>query len=123
MPWSNQSGGGGAWGGGSGGSGGEGNGGGRGPWGGPPGGGNQPPDLEEILRRSQDRLKNVLPGGDGIGPRGIAVVAVALIIAWLLTGFYRVQPDEVGVNLVFGKFTSIAPPGLNYNWPYPIGSV
>ena len=48
-----------------------GNGGGRGPWGGPPGG-NQPPDLEEILRRSQDRLKNVLPGGDGIGPRGIA---------------------------------------------------
>jgi modulator of FtsH protease HflK len=115
MPWSNQSGGGGPWGGG-------GNSGGRGPWGTPPGG-NQPPDLEEILRRSQDRLKNVLPGGDGIGPRGIAVVAVALLIAWLLTGFYRVQPDEVGVNLVFGKFTSIAPPGLNYNWPYPIGSV
>ena len=123
MPWSNQSGGGGPWGGGSGGSGGGGNGGGRGPWGGPPGGGNQPPDLEEILRRSQDRLKNVLPGGDGIGPRGIAIVVVGLLIAWALTGWYRVQPDEVGVNLVFGKFTSITPPGLNYNWPYPIGSV
>ncbi len=116
MPWSNQSGGGGPWGGGGG------NGGGRGPWGGPPG--NQPPDLEEILRRGQDRLKGVLPGGgDGIGPRGIAIVVVGLLIAWALTGWYRVQPDEVGVNLVFGKFTSITPPGLNYNYPYPIGSV
>ena len=47
----------------------------------------------------------------------------ACLIAWALTGWYRVQPDEVGVNLVFGKFTSITPPGLNYNWPYPIGSV
>ena len=120
MPWSNQSGGGGPWGGGGGGgSGGPGRGG--GPWGGPPGG--QPPDLEDLLRRSQDRLKTVLPGGDGIGPRGIALVVVGLLIAWALTGWYRVQPDEVGVNLVFGKFSSITPPGLNYNWPYPIGSV
>lgn len=120
MPWSNQSGGGGPWGGG-GGSGG-GNGGGRGPWGGGPGG-SQPPDLEDLLRRSQDRLKSVLPGGEGIGPRGIAFIVAGLLIAWALTGWYRVQPDEVGVNLVFGKFQSITPPGLNYNYPYPIGSV
>jgi membrane protease subunit HflK len=76
-----------------------------------------------LLRRSQDRLKTVLPGGDGIGPRGVAIIVVGLLIAWALTGWYRVQPDEVGVNLVFGRFTSITPPGLNYNWPYPIGSV
>ena len=119
MPWSNQSGGGGPWGGG-GGSGG--NGGGRGPWGGGPSG-SQPPDLEELLRRSQDRLKNVLPGGEGIGPRGIAFIVVGLLIAWALTGWYRVQPDELGVNIVFGKFTSVTRPGLNYNYPYPIGSV
>jgi membrane protease subunit HflK len=121
MPWSNQSGGGGPWGGGGGGSGG-GNGGGRGPWGGGPSG-SQPPDLEELLRRSQDRLKNVLPGGEGIGPRGIAFIVVGLLIAWALTGWYRVQPDELGVNIVFGKFTSVTRPGLNYNYPYPIGSV
>ena len=70
MPWSNQSGGGsgggGPWGqrGGSGGG---------GPWGGGSGGGGgngNPPDLEEILRRSQDRLKNLVPGGN-IGGRGL----------------------------------------------------
>lgn len=124
MPWSNQSGGGGGGGGGPWGGGG-GNGGGRGPWGGPPGGGNQPPDLEQFLRRGGDRLRQVLPsGGDGrIGGRGIALIVAGLVIAWALTGWYRVQPDEVGVNMVFGRFTSISPPGLNYNWPYPIGEV
>ena len=105
-----------------GGGGGGGNGGGRGPWGGGPSG-SQPPDLEELLRRSQDRLKNVLPGGEGIGPRGIAFIVVGLLIAWALTGWYRVEPDELGVNIVFGKFTSVTRPGLNYNYPYPIGSV
>jgi membrane protease subunit HflK len=48
---------------------------------------------------------------------------VGLLIAWALTGWYRVEPDELGVNIVFGKFTSVTRPGLNYNYPYPIGSV
>ena len=55
---------------------------GGGPWGGnrgsgggpsPRGGGRQPPDFEELLRRSQDRFRRVLPGGFGTGT-GIAVV-------------------------------------------------
>ena len=56
MPWSNQSGGGG------------GRRGGGGPWGqGPTGGGpHHQPDLEEILKRSQDKLKQVMPGGSGL---------------------------------------------------------
>ena len=40
--------------------------GGKGPWGSGPqhsGGGSTPPDLEELLRRSQDKLRTVLPGG------------------------------------------------------------
>ena len=59
MPWNNnQSGGGGPWGN-------KGSGGG-GPWGqGPGGGNNQQPDLENLLKRSQDKLKQVLPGGSG----------------------------------------------------------
>ena len=64
MPWKNQSGGGGPWGGG-------GNGGG-GPWGqgprGPSGPQGTPPDLEDIIRRGQDRLKNALPGGGAANP-------------------------------------------------------
>lgn len=118
MPWSNQSGGGGG-----GGPWGQ-RGGGGGPWGQGPGGsgGGAPPDLEEILRRSQDRLKNLLPGGN-LGGRGMILGALVLIAIWLMTGWYIVRPNEVGLNLRFGKFIGKTGEGLNYNWPYPIGSV
>ena len=119
MPWSNQ--GGGPWGSG----GGSGGGGGRGPWGqGPqqPGGGSTPPDLEELLRRSQDKLRKVLPGGN-LGGRGVILILVAAVAFWGLSGFFRVQPDELGVVLRFGKYARDATPGLNYHLPYPIESV
>jgi membrane protease subunit HflK len=116
MPWSNQ--GGGPWGSGGGS-------GGRGPWGqGPqqPGGGSTPPDLEELLRRSQDKLKSVLPGGN-LGGRGFILLLVAALAFWGLSGFFRVQPDELGVVMRFGKYTRDARPGLNYHLPYPIETV
>lgn len=118
MPWSNQSGGGGPWGqrGGSGG-------GGKSPWGsgGPQGNGN-PPDLEDILRRSQDRLKDFIPGGS-MGGKGLILIVLAVIAIWLLTGFYTVRPNEVGINMIFGRFTGTSGEGLRYNLPYPIGRV
>ena len=126
MPWNNQ-GGGGPWGGGS--SGGGGGGGPRGPWGQGPqggggGGGGQPPDLEELIRKSQERLKSVLPGGGGnIGAKGIALIAVLGIIIYGLTGFYTVSQNEVGVNTVFGRHIGNAAPGLNWNPPSPFGAV
>jgi membrane protease subunit HflK len=123
MPWSNQSGGGSNGGGPWGQRGGSGGGGGGGPWGGGSGGGNSgPPDLEDILRRSQDRLRNMMPGGN-LGGRGLIFGLLALIVVWLLTGWYIVRPNEVGLNLRFGKFIGKTGEGLNYNWPYPIGSV
>jgi membrane protease subunit HflK len=118
MPWSNQSGGG-PWGQGPGSGGG-------GPWGSGPrgGGGGSPPDLEEILRRSQDRLKNIIPGGGGaLGGRGLALILAGAIALWLATGFYTVRPNEVGINLIFGKYTGSTGEGLRYNLPYPIGRV
>lgn len=128
MPWSNQSGGGGGWkgGGNAGGPWGGGGGNGGGPWGGGPnrGGGNTPPDLEELLKRTQDRMKTVLPGGGGnLGAKGVALVGVVLVGVWLATGLYSVAPDQVGVELVLGEVTDQTQPGLNYNWPYPIGQV
>ena len=131
MPLSNQSGGGGPWKGGGNnggpwGSGGGGGGNGNGPWGGGSNrGGGNPPDLEELLKRTQDRMRNVLPGGGGGGLGFIGggiVVGVALIV-WLAFGFYVVDEGEVGVELVLGKVEDQTPPGLNYNWPYPIGEV
>ena len=116
MSWSNQ-GGGGPWKPGN-----------SGPWGqgtgsGGGSGGQTPPDLEEFIRRSQSRLKRLVPGG-GLGS-GLGIAAVVLVVAllWLASGFYTVAPNEVGINLVFGRYTGKTAAGLNYNLPYPIGDV
>jgi membrane protease subunit HflK len=119
MPWSNQNGGGGPWGGGGGGGGNN-----QGPWGQGPnrprggGGGNGgPPDLEEIIRRGQNQLKNVMPGGIN---GGVVVIALLLIgVFWLMNSIYTVQPDERGVELRFGKpKQEVSMPGLHFHfWP------
>jgi modulator of FtsH protease HflK len=111
MPWSNQ--GGGPWG--SGGS--------KGPWGsGPQSSGPTPPDLEDLLRRSQDKLRSVLPGGN-MGGRGFALLALGAVVLWGFSGFFRVEPDEVGVVLRFGREIREVQPGLNYHLPYPVETV
>lgn len=112
MPWSNQ--GGGPWGSGP-----------KGPWGsGPQAPGPTPPDLEDWLRRGQDRLRTVLPGGGGsIGAKGFAIVAVIALIGWGLSGIFFVQPDELGVVLRFGQYVRQVSPGPNYHLPYPIETV
>jgi membrane protease subunit HflK len=124
MPWSNQSGGGnggGPWG--QRGSGG----GGKSPWGQGPsggGGGGTPPDLEDILRRGQDRIKDFIPGGgSNMGGKGLIALALGAVGIWLLTGFYTVRPNEVGINMIFGAYTGSTSEGLRYNLPYPIGRV
>ena len=42
------------------------------------------------------------------------------IALWGFSGFFRVEPDELGVVLRFGKFVREVQPGLNYHLPYPI---
>ena len=120
MPWNPQGGGGGPWGNGGGGNGGS-------PWGRGPGkgGGQGPtPDFDEIIRRGQEKLKRALPGGGNFsGGRGIAALAAFAFIAWAATGIYKVQPDEQGVVLRFGKWVDTTDPGLHYHLPYPIEGV
>ncbi len=104
MPWSNQGGGGN-----------------RGPWGQGPSG-QQPPNLEELLRQSQDKFKSFLPGGGG-GIKMIGLIVLVLIGLWAASGFYKVEPDEQGVVLRFGKWVETTQSGLNYHLPSPIESV
>ena len=110
MPWKNQGG---------------------GPWGsgpkGPSSSGPQPvwqtpPDLEDLLRRGQDRLQQLLPGGYFSGA-GISVILLIVVAIWLASGFFRVQSEELGVVLRFGKHVRTVGPGLNYHLPYPIETV
>jgi membrane protease subunit HflK len=116
MPWNNQSG-----------SDGNGQGPQRGPWGRGTGsggsGGGQPPDLEELLRRSQERLRRILPGGFGFTGGSIAVVALGLLVVWLASGVYIVSQSEQGVVLRFGAVVARTGPGLNYHLPWPIETV
>ena len=107
MPWKQQGGGGG---------------GGGGPWGGGSGGGGpQAPDFEDMLRKGQDKFKRLVPSGMG-GGWAILLVLIAIIVLWAASGIYRVQPDEQGVVLRFGKFVEKTEPGLHYHLPSPIES-
>ncbi len=124
MPWSNQSGGGGGWQGG-------GNNKGGGPWGqGPSDGGGRgptPPELEDLIKKGQDKLKDLLPGGIGGGGGGggstkmfwlIGAVLVAGYVGY--KGFYQVQADQVGIELLFGAAkVGESTPGLHHHfWPF-----
>jgi membrane protease subunit HflK len=95
--------------------------GGSGPWGQAPGG-PQRPDIEDWLRLAQDKLRQWLPGG-GVGGRSLLALALVGILLWLLSGFYAVGPNEVGLNMIFGRYTGKTASGLNYNLPFPIGGV
>ncbi|MGE4561325.1 MAG: FtsH protease activity modulator HflK [Rhodospirillales bacterium] len=106
MPWKPQ--GGGPWGGDNGGQ------------GGPPRGGPQPPDFEELFKRSQDKVKSWLPGGAG-GLRGLILLVLAVIGIWGFSGIYRINPGEQGVELLFGKYMKRTAPGLHFWFPSPIG--
>ena len=110
MPWNNQSGGGRR----------------GGPWGqGPAGGPHGQPDLEDLLKRSQDRLKQVMPGG-GSGLPGSLVFLIAVVLAAIVAFYaftFKVGADELGVVMRFGKPDRQEPPGLHFRLPYPFEEV
>lgn len=125
---------GGPWGGGGGSGGnGNGNGGGDNRGGKRPGEGSQLPEIEELVKKGQEQLR-VLMGGRGnrgtgggtggpIGPiftrRTIGIGAAVLVALWGYASFYTVQQDERSVELLFGSFSAIGEPGLNFA-PWPV---
>lgn len=116
MPWNNQ----------NGGNRGNGGGGGGGPWGNKPGGGRgngrgpqQPPDLDELFRKGAERFRGGFPGGK----MGVLLVGLVILLAYFFTGVYRVETDERGVVLQFGKHLTNTAPGLRYHLPWPVQSV
>jgi membrane protease subunit HflK len=103
-----------------------GNGGGN-PWGGNGGGSRGPgpdgPDIDEMIRRSQARLKSAMGGH---GPKGTILIVVLALIGFLalqgmahghLLGFYRINDGEVAVVQRFGAMVRQEQPGLRWLVP------
>ncbi len=86
--------------------------------------GEEPTDLDQIARDLQRRFGSILGGsaGTGGGAGGI-VLLVLLLVAWGLTGFYRVDEAERGVVQRFGAYTQTTLPGLHWHLPFPIETV
>ncbi|HXF08950.1 MAG TPA: FtsH protease activity modulator HflK [Candidatus Acidoferrales bacterium] len=98
--------------------------GGRDPWGGQSRNTGGPPDLDEILKKLRQRLPGWGPGGGkNASPAGLGLVLISVIVLWLLSGFYIIDPAERGVVLRFGQFARITTEGPRWHLPYPIERV
>ena len=88
--------------------------------------GNEPNDLDKIVQNWQRKLTSIVGGGQrtaSAGSSGGYLLSVILIIAWALTGAYRVDQAERGVEQRFGAYTITTLPGLHWHFPYPIEAV
>lgn len=59
----------------------------------------------------------------GWNGRGLTLIVAMLSLVWANSGIYKVQPDEQGILLRFGRWVGTTAPGLHYHWPYPIETV
>ena len=96
-----------------------------------------PPDLEEMLRKLNNKIASILggkggkggsgkPGGSGqaqaFGPGIGLIVAIAALI-WVGSGFYIVDASQRGVVLRFGKLVEVTESGPRWHLPFPVETV
>jgi modulator of FtsH protease HflK len=88
--------------------------------------------LDDALKQVQDFLKTLFGGGNNNSneqnnsktPKSIfGLLVMGLIVLWLSSGIYKIDSNENGLVLYFGKFYSVSTPGLNYHLPAPFGKV
>ncbi len=90
-----------------------------------------PPDLDEVFRNVQSKVTSIFgKGKGGGGPSsgmpgklsafGGAVIFVLVVIGWLFSGIYIIQPAERGVITQFGKYHITSMPGPHWLIPWPV---
>lgn len=105
----------------------------RDPWGGRKSD-DGPPDLDEVVRKMQDKLGGLFGGGGrrpstpgtnggGMSPIMWAIIAVGLGVVLFMATFWRIEPAERGVVMRFGKHVDTLLPGPNFQLPRPIDEV
>ena len=86
-------------------------------------------DIEDITRKMNEKFGGIFgnkkPGKGSEGPSGTALmlIGLAVLAAWLATGFYTVDSAQRGVEFRFGAYTETTKPGLHWHIPYPVDSV
>ena len=102
------------------------------PWGGR--GDQGPPDLDEVVKKMQEKLGGLFGGGrkgggdggsrrGGPGFAGFGVVAAIVAVVWLFSGIYIVDAGKQGVVMRFGAYSETTPPGPHWHIPYPVEQV
>ncbi|MFC3169293.1 MULTISPECIES: FtsH protease activity modulator HflK [Paracoccus] len=103
-----------------------------------PGGPQQMPEIEELMKKGQERLRVLMGGrgGGGNGPTGggprrpsgpglqmnrttLTIGGLVLLALWAFASFYRVQTNEKSVEFLFGRAVAVGSEGLNFA-PWPI---
>ncbi len=106
------------------------------PWGGN-GKDQGPPDLDEVVKKLQDKMGGLFGGGkrpsgggsgtdggmQGPSSAGIGIIIIVLFLVWLASGFYIIDPAERGVILRFGSYQEVTKPGPHWHLPIPIETV
>lgn len=95
------------------------------PWGGKGGNNDGPPDLDEALKKFQEKLNGIFGGGSGGGAASgpsfsgasVGLVLVVVAIAYLVLGIYQINEQERGVVLRFGVYKETVDAGLHWNPP------
>jgi len=94
-----------------------------------------PPDLEELLRKLNQKMAGMMGGKGGSGNKsggntpspgfapGIGLIAVIIALVWVGSGFYIVDESQRGVVLRFGKNVEVTQPGPRWHLPFPVETV
>ena len=96
-----------------------------------------PPDLEELLRKLNEKVAALMGGKGGKGGEGkpgggmpmkgfgggIGLIAAVVALIWAGSGFYIVDASQRGVVLRFGKLIEMTQPGPRWHLPFPVETV
>ena len=82
-----------------------------------------PPELEDFIGKLKSKFGGLFGDGNKGGSSGLLIIFSFLLIIWLLSGIYIVDPAERGVVLRFGKHVETVTEGPHWHIPYPIEQV
>jgi len=99
------------------------------PWGNR--GNDGPPDLDDVVRNMQNKLGGLFGGKNSGGDNssdegsslGLGLIAAVILVVWLFSGIYIIEPAEEGVVLQFGKYSETTSSGPHWHIPFPVEKV